>query len=114
MDDRYQAIDVVVKRDEGITLTFADDHVAHFSLMAVRLGCPCATCRNLRDRGEDVWPQPGSPVPLRITDAQIHGGWGLQITWNDGHATGIFPYEALRRWSEGRAPFSADSGFGGL
>ena len=113
MDERYEARDVTVTRDEGIEISFADGHVARFALMDLRLGCPCATCRSLRDRDEEVWPRPAAPRPVRITDAALHGAWGLQITWNDGHATGIFPLEALRRWSEGRAAFGPDSGFPG-
>ena len=54
----------------------------------------------LRERGEEVWPRPDSPMPLRIEEARLHGAWGLAITWNDGHATGIFPFELLRRWHE--------------
>ena len=109
MDDRSQPVDVVVKRDEGLTITFADGHVAQFNLAEVRLNCPCATCRSLRDRGENVWPRPASPTPLRIHDAKFHGAWGLNITWNDGHATGIYSFEALRGWSEGRPAFGPDS-----
>ncbi|MBT5139221.1 MAG: DUF971 domain-containing protein [Acidimicrobiaceae bacterium] len=26
----------------------------------------------------------------------------MNITWNDGHSTGIYPFENLRRWSEGK------------
>jgi DUF971 family protein len=113
VEERYQPADIVVKRDEGVEVHFADGHVATLPLMDLRLGCPCATCRSLRDRGEDVWPRPASPRPLRIDDAALHGAWGLQLTWNDGHATGIYPFEALRRWSEGRAAFGPDSGFPG-
>jgi DUF971 family protein len=113
VDERYEAADIVVKRDEGVAITFADGYVADLPLMNLRLGCPCATCRNLRDRGEEVWPRPASPQPLRIDDAALHGAWGLQITWNDGHATGIFPFDALRRWSEGGAAFGPDSGLPG-
>ena len=113
MEDRYAPQDLVVKRDEGLTITFVDGHVATFNLMEVRLGCPCATCRGLRDQDEDVWPRPGSPRPLRIEDAKLHGAWGLNITWNDGHATGIYPFDALRRWSEGLRPFGPDSGLSG-
>ncbi|MGI9031253.1 MAG: gamma-butyrobetaine hydroxylase-like domain-containing protein, partial [Ilumatobacteraceae bacterium] len=43
-----------------------------------------------------------SPLPLRVEQADLHGAWGLNITWNDGHATGIYPFEMLRRWHEGR------------
>lgn len=89
-----------MKRDEGVTLEFADGLVAEFNLTQVRLGCPCAECRSLRDRGEDVWPRPASPLPLRITDADLHGAWGLAITWNDGHSTGIYAFDLLRGWAD--------------
>lgn len=104
---------MVVKRDEGMTITFADGWAAEFDLATLRLGCPCATCRSLRDNGEDVWPRPGSPNPLRITDAELHGAWGIRIDWNDGHGTGIYPFDALRRWAEGSPAYVPDSGLGG-
>ena len=100
MSDRYEPADIVVKRDEAVTITFADGHVGVYGMVELRLGCPCATCRSLRDQDQSVWPGPNSPQPLRITDARMHGAWGLNLTWNDGHATGIFPFEALRHWSE--------------
>ena len=74
--------------------------MARFDLVTLRTGCPCATFRSLRDRGEAAWPRPGSPQPLRIESAELCGAWGLAISWNDGHTTGIFPFEALRRQSE--------------
>lgn len=113
MDERYEPATVDVKRDEGVTITFLDGHVARFDLMTLRLGCPCATCRSLRDQGEAAWPRPGSPTPLRVDNAELHGGWGLTIVWNDRHATGIFPFESLRRWDEGSPPFGPDSGLSG-
>ena len=48
------------------------------------------------------WPLPKSPLPLGVEQADLHGAWGLNITWNDGHATGIYPFEMLRRWHESR------------
>lgn len=114
MDSSDQPSGIDVRRDEGVAVTWPDGFVAEFDLMTLRLGCPCATCRGLRDRGEDTWPRPGSPTPLRIADARLHGAWGLNVTWNDGHSTGIYPFEALRRWAEGGTAFRADSGLGGL
>jgi DUF971 family protein len=115
MDERYEPRTIDVDRDEAVTITFHDGHVARFDLLTLRRNCPCATCRGLRDRGEEPWPRPGSPTPLAVDDANLHGAWGLVVTWNDGHATGIFPFETLRRWSdgEGRGPFGPDSGLGG-
>jgi DUF971 family protein len=113
MDDRYEVIDMVVRRDEGISATFADGHGAMFELTELRIGCPCTTCRDLRDRGESPWPSPGSPTPLGITDAGFHGAWGLNIMWNDGHSTGIYTFETLRRWSESQLAYGPDTGLAG-
>ena len=112
MDERYEPATINVERDTAVTLTFLDGHVARFDLLTLRKGCPCATCRGLRDRGEMAWPRPDSPTPLRIESAGLHGAWGLAISWNDGHATGIFPFESLRRWDEGERAFPPDSGLG--
>ncbi len=112
MDERYEPKLTEVKRDEGVTITFHDDHVAHFDLLTLRQNCPCAGCRGQRDRGELAWPRAGSPTPLAISDAEFHGAWALHITWNDGHAAGMYPFESLRRWSEGDEAFPPDSGMG--
>ena len=100
VEDRYDAVDILVKRSEGLTVTFADEHVAKIDLMQLRLACPCATCRSLRERGEAAWPRHGSPTRLQITNADLQGAWGVNIIWNDGHSTGIYTFEQLRRWSE--------------
>lgn len=113
MEERFEPVDVEVRRDEGLTIKYADGHVATFDLLSLRLACPCATCRSLRDSDQPSWPRPGSPTPLRIDDAEYHGAWGLSIKWNDGHSTGIFPWVSLRHWSEGNFPFGPDSGLSG-
>ncbi|MBA3287481.1 MAG: DUF971 domain-containing protein [Acidimicrobiia bacterium] len=100
MDERHQPESIDVAKDAAVTVTYLDGYVARFDLVSLRQGCPCATCRNFRERGEDSWPRPNSPVPLRVERAQLHGAWGLNITWNDGHATGIYPFDLLRRWHE--------------
>jgi DUF971 family protein len=90
--------DVTVERDQAVTVTFADGKVCRFDLESLRAACPCATCRNYRDRGEPAWPRPGRVGAPTITDARFVGAWGLGITWDDGHATGIYPWESLYRW----------------
>ena len=96
VDERYEPRTIDVAREDAVTITFHDGHVASFDLETLRRNCPCATCRGLRDRGEDAWPRPESPMPLAVEDASLHGAWGLAIRWNDGHQTGIFPFELLR------------------
>ncbi|HEX6419284.1 MAG TPA: DUF971 domain-containing protein [Acidimicrobiales bacterium] len=113
MDERYEPRLIDVAQDSGVTITYHDGHVAHFGLERLRKACPCALCRGLRDRGEEAWPRPGSPVPLRVVDARRHGAWGVVLAWNDGHDTGIYPFRSLREWDEGGEGFSPDSGLGG-
>lgn len=113
VEQQYEPETIDVARDEGVTIRFADGHVVQFDLATLRRGCPCATCRGLRDRGQPAWPRPNSPTPLRVEHAELHGAWGLVFTWNDGHATGIYPFESLRRWHEDGA-FGPDSGLGGV
>jgi prepilin-type processing-associated H-X9-DG protein len=100
VDDRHQPESIDVAKDAAVTVTYLDGYVAQFDLMSLRKGCPCATCRNLRERGEDSLPRPTSPLPLRVEHAELHGAWGLNIAWNDGHATGIYSFEMLRQWHE--------------
>ena len=103
MDEQTEPAKIDIDKSENVTVTFVDGYVARFDLLTLRQACPCAACRSLRDRGELAYPSPDSPAPLRIDDARVHGAWGLNLTWNDGHSTGIFPFDALRRWHEGES-----------
>jgi DUF971 family protein len=90
--------DIDIDRERSVRITFDDGHVCTFGLEQLRVACPCATCRSWRDRGEPSWPRPGQDALLRIDDAELVGAWGLSLTWNDGHSTGIYPWDALREW----------------
>jgi DUF971 family protein len=96
-----KAIDI--ERHRSVTVTFDDGHVCVFALDELRRVCPCATCRSWRDQGQASWPRPGSPDTLSVEGADLVGAWGLSITWNDGHSTGIYPWDSLRRWCDADA-----------
>lgn len=95
---RPEPADIEVDRDEAVTIHWRDGHVSRYRLEPLRRACTCATCRNERDRGREVWPRPGAPERLAIVDARLTGAWGLSITWNDGHSTGIYAWDVLRAW----------------
>ncbi len=65
----------------------------------LRMRCPCARCvdeatgqRILRPENvaDDVYP----------TAIHYVGRYALQFVWSDGHDTGIYPFEFLRRLSD--------------
>jgi DUF971 family protein len=95
---------VELDRAHGLTLRWDDGRELAFGLEELRVSCPCAECRGLRENDLPVWPQPGSPQPLEAVSAQLVGGWGLTIVWNDGHDTGIYPWSLLAAWRASPPP----------
>ena len=85
------AIDV--DRRAGLRLTWEDGSATTIDLETLRRCCPCAECRTRRERGEVVGPAASA---LRVADAETVGGYGLGVTWADGHRTGIYSWELLR------------------
>jgi DUF971 family protein len=96
VSDARVPVAVDVDRAGGVHLAWEDEPATDVDLETLRQRCPCAECRNRREHGEAVWPTASSPRPLRIDDAEIVGGYGLSVTWNDGHRTGIYSWELLR------------------
>ena len=95
MNLETQARSVDLEADT-LVVVWADEHVSQFELVELRQSCSCAQCRELRVRGEAVWPQQGAPEKLKVTGAELVGGWGLSLRWNDRHETGIYRWETLR------------------
>ena len=96
MDNRYEAIELTVERTRGLLVTFADGHIIDLDLEQLRLACPCASCRSLTDRGDMPSTRRTDGSVSTIRDARLHGGWGLNLIWDDGHSTGIYYFELLR------------------
>lgn len=69
-------------------------------LKYLRDECPCANCK-----GETVLlktfrpPKPNllSPEMYIVKKIQLVGSYAIQITWNDGHNTGIYSWEYLKK-----------------
>jgi DUF971 family protein len=93
-----QPVDVTLQDDQALVITWADDHVSRYGLVALRRSCTCAQCTEWRKQDAPIWPRPGVPDALAIEDAELAGGWGISIRWNDRHDTGIYTWETLRSW----------------
>lgn len=81
-----------------LALSWSDGTEQYLPLACLREACPCAVCNGEPDvmgRGE----RPGKTVkPGRheLRGYDFVGGYGLNLKWGDGHATGIYPYSLLR------------------
>ena len=96
-------------------IVWADGHESILPLLDLRRACPCATCGD--ERAKHTAPaspaaktssQPAKPTALRIAKgpaisdlalARIAGvgRYAIQLFWADGHDTGIYSFDLLRR-----------------
>ncbi len=93
-----EVIDVSIERTQSVTVEFDDGVRASFPLADLRRACPCAGCKGAREQGRDPWTPRAGGVSPTIVDAELVGAWGLSIRWDDGHDTGIYSWDGMRRW----------------
>lgn len=94
-----QPLDVQPIGDE-LAIKWADGTEIFLPLEQLRRACPCAACA-----GElDVYGRVQRPPPPVLTSASFQlvqlrrvGTYAVQPVWGDGHATGIYSFEYLRR-----------------
>jgi DUF971 family protein len=99
-------VKVHIKTGAGVDITWADGHASHYDFAYLREECPCATCNDERGKKEAfAAAAPGSnafpalpmfkPKPSAQA-ATVVGNYAVQISFTDGHSTGIYSYEHLR------------------
>lgn len=90
----------------GLEIDWKDGHHSVWSFAWLRWACPCATCHDEREKsGRTVGepkPQPVTPLPMyqappRPESVTPVGNYALTFTWNDGHKSGIYSWDFLRR-----------------
>jgi DUF971 family protein len=90
----------------GMEIDWKDGHHSSWSFRWLRDACPCATCIEERECDGRL---PGEPKaapkelfalykapPLPITVTPI-GRYAISFGWNDGHGSGIYSWDYLRR-----------------
>lgn len=105
MDERSEShpaspAELELDRLRALTVTWPDGLRVAFALDDLRAHCPCAECRSRREQGLPAGPRPSVDPPIEAVGAELVGGWGVTIRWSDGHKTGIYAWDRLRRWAE--------------
>jgi len=80
-------------------IAWSDGVESYLPLEALRRACPCATCGGEPDvMGTVIRPQNEySARSFELKSYDFVGGYGLQPRWGDGHSTGIYSFDYLRR-----------------
>jgi DUF971 family protein len=73
-----KSVKVNVSTGTGVDIEWDDGHRTHYNFQWLRDACPCATCTE----------EPKEVKPV--------GRYALNISWNDGHSSGIYSWDYLR------------------
>lgn len=79
-----------------LRMVFSDDYVCVFPTVYLRGYCPCAHCQG-HSGGPAKWVQPTSRKQVEVVNIQQVGNYALTITWGDGHDSGIYSFQLLRK-----------------
>lgn len=100
------SVKIHVSSGAGVDITWADGHASHYDFAYLREECPCATCNDERIKKAELQSAaPGfasspalpmfKPKPRAQAATQV-GNYAIQLSFTDGHSTGIYSYDHLR------------------
>lgn len=90
----------------GMEIDWKDGHRSCWSFPWLRQACPCATCQDEREKTGRILgaaaPEPPALLPMykapvRPDNVQQVGRYAISFGWNDGHTSGIYSWDYLRR-----------------
>ncbi len=85
---------------DELAIKWDDDTESFISLEKLREWCPCAGCKGEMDVMGHVHKGPEiqlTPESFRLVGLSTIGGYAIKPTWADGHSTGMFAFEYLKR-----------------
>jgi DUF971 family protein len=100
MDPRTRPEEIAPTADATrLSIRWGDGVTSEYEPWLLRTRCPCAGCV---DEMTGVRTLRAESVPRDIHPQAIHyvGRYALQFVWSDGHSTGIYTFELLRKLAD--------------
>jgi DUF971 family protein len=88
---------------EELAVKWDDGSESFIPLERLRRCCPCAGCKGEVDIMGNLYKNPDRPLSapaFRLVRIERVGGYAIQPSWADGHESGIFSFEYLKRVGE--------------
>jgi len=91
-----QPVKIKLVEEKYLFIEWDDNSESKISLQKMRSLCPCATCLAQKmNQGKNYIPLLlGSQITVK--NIEVVGTYAIQITWQDGHNTGIYEYPFLK------------------
>ena len=83
-----------------LAIKWKDGGESFIPLDTLRRQCPCAGCQGERDIMGNLLKGPETPLTPRsfqLLHIASVGGYAIQPLWADGHSTGFFSFDYLRK-----------------
>jgi ATP-binding protein involved in chromosome partitioning len=91
--------EVDTKDPQVTTITWDDGTLMRYPNRYLRSMCPCAQCVN-EVTGERMISLGSIDPAVRILGVAPVGRYALHFQWSDGHGTGLYSFETLRKLGE--------------
>ena len=86
-----------------LAIKWDDGTESFIPLETLRRCCPCAGCKGEVDIMGNLYKNPEKPLTaaaFKLVRMDRVGGYAIQPVWGDGHSTGLFSFEYLKRVGE--------------
>ena len=98
--ENYYPIQLKKNENNSLSVKWNDESVTEITLTKLRDECPCVNCK-----GESVIFESYIPIksPFKaagyyeIDKIETVGNYAISIKWKDGHDTGIYSWDILRK-----------------
>ena len=101
---------VALTEGTGVSIVWKDGRAVRWTFPFLRDACPCAVCHEEREKSGR---KPGEPKPAPVQAFPMYtpparplevipvGRYALKFKWADGHESGIYSWDFLRRLDQG-------------
>ena len=82
-----------------VALAWEDGNESYLCFESLRKACPCAACQGEPDvTGLVIVPKVcHTEKSFKLIRHEMIGGYAIQLFWADGHSTGIYSFDFLRK-----------------
>ncbi len=98
-----QAKQIKIENKENLLIKWNNETESKISLKYLRDECPCANCKGETVLLKTYRPpkqQNSNPEMYLVKNIETVGGYAIQLSWKDGHNTGIYSWEYLKKLDE--------------
>lgn len=91
-----QPVKIIEESEREISIVWQDESESRYSAAYLRRSCPCAGCIN-EWTGEKLLDDTSISDDLTFNGISVVGRYALNFHFSDGHDSGIFSFEFLRK-----------------